>query len=107
MVSNAAPESARWPRWMRCQSVMQPLTAEYWHIGAMTMRLGNSRVPTRSGVNSALMPISPFLCGTGWSGVGWVNADAIFHRARPFGAGAETLPNTTKYEAPRQRKGGV
>jgi hypothetical protein len=32
------------------------------------MRLGNSRVPTRSGVNSALMPISPFLCGTGWSG---------------------------------------
>ena len=40
-------------------------------------------------------------------GVGWVTADAIFHRARPFGAGAETLPNTTKYEAPRQRKGGV
>src|SRR6516162_2511627 len=44
---------------MTCQSVMQPSTAEYWHIGAMTIRLANSRVPTRNGVNSALMPTSP------------------------------------------------
>src|ERR1700757_2161528 len=45
---------------MRCQSVMQPLAAEYWHIGAMTIRLGNSTAPTRSGVNSTLMPTSPY-----------------------------------------------
>src|SRR6516162_4148158 len=44
---------------MTCQSVMQPLTAEYWHIGAMTMRLANSRAPTRNGLNSALIPILP------------------------------------------------
>src|SRR5450756_3156292 len=52
MVSSAAPESARCPRWIRCQSVMHPSTAEYWHIGAMTMRLRSSRPPTRSGVNN-------------------------------------------------------
>src|SRR6516165_7127339 len=40
---------------MTCQSVMQPSTAEYWHIGAMTIRLVNSRVPTRNGVNSVLI----------------------------------------------------
>src|SRR5215475_10761509 len=61
MVSNAAPDRARWPRWMTCQSVMQPSTAEYWHIGAMTMRLANSRAPTRSGVNSALMSLVELL----------------------------------------------
>src|SRR3974390_469068 len=46
---------------MRGQSVMQPLTAEYWHIGAMTMRLANSRAPTRNGLNSLLIPILPIL----------------------------------------------
>src|SRR5215212_8420352 len=35
---------------MRCQSVMQPSTAEYWHIGAMTMRLASDSPPARSGV---------------------------------------------------------
>ena len=35
---------------MRCQSVLQPSTAEYWHIDAMTIRFGNSRAPTRSGL---------------------------------------------------------
>src|SRR6266446_5729094 len=79
MVSNAAPESARWPRWMRCQSVMQPLTAEYWHIGAMTIRLANSRAPTRSGVNNALMPTSPYSLWNRLVGVGRV---ALFFRHR-------------------------
>src|SRR5262245_49872063 len=37
---------------MRCQSVMHPSSAEYWHIGAMTMRLTRSRLPTRIGSNS-------------------------------------------------------
>src|SRR5262249_55323173 len=45
---------------MTCQSVMQPSTAEYWHIGAMTMRLVSSRAPTRNGVNSALILSSPY-----------------------------------------------
>src|SRR6516225_7393717 len=45
---------------MTCQSVMQPSTAEYWHIGAMTMRLRSSRAPTRNGVNSALIMSSPY-----------------------------------------------
>jgi hypothetical protein len=40
-------------------------------------------------------------------GVGWVNADAIFTELGPFGAGAETLPNTIKYEAPSQREKGA
>ena len=55
IVSRAAPDSARWPRWITCQSVMQPFTAEYWHIGAMTMRLESSRPPTVTGVNKALI----------------------------------------------------
>ena len=40
-------------------------------------------------------------------GVSWVDADAIFTESRPFGAGAETLPNTIKYEAPSQRQAGA
>ena len=39
-ISRPAPDSARWPRWIRCQSPAEPSFAEYWHIGAMTMRLG-------------------------------------------------------------------
>src|SRR5215217_572657 len=50
IVSKAAPERARWPRWIVCQSVMQPFTAEYWHIGAMTMRLRRVSGPTAKGV---------------------------------------------------------
>ena len=32
---------------------MQPSTAEYWHIGAMTMRLRNCLLRMVSGVNKA------------------------------------------------------
>ena len=35
-----------------CQSVAEPLSAEYWHIGAMMIRLRSSRLPTRNGVKS-------------------------------------------------------
>ncbi len=52
MVSNAAPDSASYPRWIWCQSVIQPSTAEYWHIGAITIRFASSTSPTRKGVNS-------------------------------------------------------
>src|SRR5215218_4088058 len=52
MVSNAAPESARWPKWMRCQSFMHPSSAEYWHMGAITMRLASSTPPIRRGEKS-------------------------------------------------------
>jgi hypothetical protein len=59
IVSSPAPESARWPRWITCQSVMQPSTAEYWHIGAITMRFCSSKPPTVTGVNKTLIRDSP------------------------------------------------
>ena len=40
-------------------------------------------------------------------GVSWVDADAIFTESRPFGADAETLSNTIKYEAPVSVRRGV
>src|SRR5262245_37063444 len=55
MLSKAAPERARCPKWITCQSVMRPSAAEYWHIGAITMRFASSRLPTRNGVKSTLM----------------------------------------------------
>jgi hypothetical protein len=33
-----------------CQSVAAPSRAEYWHIGAMTMRFASSSEPSFSGV---------------------------------------------------------
>src|SRR5437867_5800604 len=51
-ISSPAPEYARWPRWMRCQSFMQPSSAEYWHIGETTMRLGSVTPPSWMGVKS-------------------------------------------------------
>src|SRR3954454_21741678 len=47
-----APEQANWPRCIRCQSVMQPSRAEYWHMGETTMRLGRVMPPSSIGVNS-------------------------------------------------------
>ena len=34
----------------RCQSVAEPSSAEYWHIGATAMRFARSRLPTSIGV---------------------------------------------------------
>src|SRR5262249_38798027 len=42
------------PRCMRCQSLAQPSSAEYWHIGETTMRLASSSPATRKGVNKVL-----------------------------------------------------
>src|SRR5215210_6961122 len=66
MVSSAAPDSASWPKWMTCQSVMHPSWAEYWHIGAITMRLASSRAPNRRGVKSFARVIAASRdCGLG------------------------------------------
>jgi hypothetical protein len=47
-ISRPAPDCARLPRCMACQSLARPSSAEYWHIGAMTMRLDRVRGRTRS-----------------------------------------------------------
>lgn len=38
-----------------CQSVAQPASAEYSHMGAITMRLASRRGPAWVGVNNWLM----------------------------------------------------
>src|SRR3954471_5224623 len=48
-----APEHANCPRCMRCQSVMQPSRAEYWHMGETTMRFGRVMPPSSIGVKSS------------------------------------------------------
>src|SRR3954469_23871166 len=52
-MTSPAPEYARWPRWTKCQSLMLPSSAEYWHIGETTMRLGSVTPPSSSGVKSS------------------------------------------------------
>src|SRR5260221_12917875 len=52
-ISRPAPEYARCPRCTMCQSPMQPSSAEYWHMGEMTMRFGSVMPPTSIGVNSS------------------------------------------------------
>src|SRR5438270_14099417 len=37
---------------MKCQSFMQPSSAEYWHIGETTMRFGSVTPPSWMGVKS-------------------------------------------------------
>src|SRR5436305_1607341 len=51
-IISPAPEQANWPTCMRCQSVMLPSSAEYWHIGDTTMRFGSVMPPSSMGVNS-------------------------------------------------------
>lgn len=55
MISMPAPESASWPRCIRCQDVALPSCAEYWHIGAITIRLGSVSVPSSMGAKRVLM----------------------------------------------------
>src|ERR1700694_122261 len=58
---------------MKCQSFMQPSSAEYWHIGETTMRLGSVTPPSWMGVKSL---------GSG-------NQDSFFRKGFPerFGEG--------------------
>jgi len=39
---SAAPELASIPRCAKCQSVIEPSTAEYWHIGDTMMRFSSA-----------------------------------------------------------------
>src|SRR5450755_2932735 len=55
MIKRPAPERAREPRWMRCQSVAEPSLAEYWHMGAMMIRLARRRLPICRGSKSCVM----------------------------------------------------
>src|SRR5271170_1034433 len=49
-----APEFASMPRWVMCHSLATPSSAEYWHIGATTMRFGKVRSASFIGENKTL-----------------------------------------------------
>src|SRR6478736_4562777 len=51
IVTRPAPDIRSWPQWTKCQSVAQPSTAEYWHIGDTTMRFGSVSSRRQSGSN--------------------------------------------------------
>src|ERR1700761_8555854 len=55
MQNIAAPDSARLLMCVKCQSFALPPSAEYWHIGATIIRLGNARSRRRIGENRALI----------------------------------------------------
>src|ERR1700742_4871534 len=55
----AAPDSARLLMCEKCQSFALPPSAEYWHIGATMIRLGNARSRRRMGENRALIKRYP------------------------------------------------
>ena len=41
IVNMPAADCSSWPQWIVCQSVAQPSSAEYWHIGETTMRFAS------------------------------------------------------------------
>src|SRR5690606_12288054 len=51
MKTRPAPPIANWPRCPACQGCARPSTAEYWHIGETTTRLGRTRERSVSGAN--------------------------------------------------------
>src|SRR5437016_11824254 len=51
-ITRPAPPAANLPAFIRCQSVGNPFTAEYWCIGGTTIRLRNATSRIDSGVNS-------------------------------------------------------
>src|SRR6185437_13518281 len=63
MTTSPAPELASIPRCTRCQSLAQPSSAEYWHMGETTMRLASSRPASRIGENKTLIGGSGFWGG--------------------------------------------
>ena len=55
MQNIAAPDSASELIWVKCQSVAEPFSAEYWHIGETMMRFGNFRPRNSIGENRLLI----------------------------------------------------
>src|SRR5471032_1163091 len=54
-----APDKARWPRWIMCQSLAEPSSsAEYSHIGAMAIRFFSGSGPNANGENNWLMTLN-------------------------------------------------
>src|SRR5688572_9970933 len=53
--TSAAPEFASMPRCVVCHGLGTPSSAEYWHIGATTMRFASSSWLILYGENSALV----------------------------------------------------
>ena len=64
IVSIPAPDSNIWPQWIRCQSVAQPCSAEYWHIGETTIRLRSATPRSVMGSNRC-MGVLPAAGGPG------------------------------------------
>ena len=54
IVNIPAPDRSICPQWIRCQSVAQPSSAEYWHIGDTTMRLASARPRSAMGSNRCM-----------------------------------------------------
>ena len=54
IVNMPAPDSSICPQWIRCQSVAPPSSAEYWHIGDTTMRLGSATPRSAMGSNRCM-----------------------------------------------------
>ena len=69
MIASPAPDCARFGQWKACQSVARPYSDEYWHIGAMTMRLDSDNGPIARGENRRLM-----------------------EKERPYDVGSATIP---------------
>src|SRR4029077_1383287 len=54
MVNMPALDSKSCPQCTMCQSVAQPSTAEYWHIGETTIRLASASLRSLKGENRVL-----------------------------------------------------
>src|SRR5580698_1247198 len=52
-INNPAPPRARPARCTRCQSLIRPSSAEYWHIGGTAMRLRSDTSLSLNGSKSA------------------------------------------------------
>ena len=59
IITRPAPPTARLPRWTRCQSLANPSTEEYWHMGETAMRLRKVTSRTVRGVNKLALMFGP------------------------------------------------
>src|SRR5690606_9161905 len=54
-ITSPNPPMPNRPRWTKCQSLAKPSCAEYWHIGATTVRLRRVRLRRVTGENRLVM----------------------------------------------------